>query len=93
LPTTNYGFSYPEDAVAGESFILLDKEAKTAAIRKYNGHIWEDMYGSSYTHKWTLRDGAYGETKTEIADARVLYVDASVINTKKVFDIEVSFKK
>lgn len=92
MKTLAYGTTLPS-ASNGDYFYHLDTTAKTATLKKYTGSKWTtvtsvDSGGNTGTYVWTLRDGENNIQGTK--NGKAIYVDASVIDKKMTFDVEVT---
>lgn len=81
LPT----YTFSTDSTLTGTYYYLNQSKKEVVLK--NSTESESKY--KYNYKWTLRNGIQGNsigTKTE----RILYIDSTIINTKTIFDLEVS---
>lgn len=80
---------------SGTKCYLLDTTNKLCTYKVKSGNSWQTgIEGYTGTYVWTFRD-KNGETVSYNGNnsytGKILYIDGSLINTKIIFDVEVSY--
>lgn len=69
----------------------LNTTAKTATLRKYNGSAWSDVTDyNTGTYTWTALDTAGTAQSLTNNSGKAIYLDASIVNSKTIFNVEVT---
>lgn len=93
LLSENISASTPSSPASGQFWYKVDKGAKTVTLQKYNGSAWANATETQkYTYNWYRLDknGNNLDTTKPFKTGKVIYINASDINSKVTFTVEVS---
>ena len=92
LITENISATAPSSPSEGTFWYKIDKGSKTIALQKYSGGKWNTASEKQdYTYNWYRMDknGNAVDTTKPFKTGKVIYINASDIDSKTTFNIEV----
>lgn len=92
LITENISTTAPSSPSEGTFWYKIDKGSKTIALQKYSGGKWNTASEKQdYTYNWYRMDknGNAVDTTKPFKTGKVIYINASDIDSKTTFNIEV----
>ena len=93
LLTENIGTTAPSSPKSGDLWYKVDKSTKTVTLMKYNGSAWvAATENQKYTYEWYRMDknGNAMDTSKPFKTGKVIYVNASDVDSKVTFNVQIS---
>lgn len=92
LLTENISSTAPSSPSNGTFWYKIDKGSKTVVLQKYSGGKWNNAAETQkYTYNWYRMDknGNATDTTKPFKTGKVIYINASDVDSKTTFNIEV----